>query len=220
MTADALQYRARTGRKWMVDTRVVDLTLVAVLWLGALLVRLPDLQLIPAFSDETEELWNAMLIAQGRDLPLVDASTPYNGPVWIGLAALAYRLSGNSLYAPRTLVALLGALTVVATYLLGRAWAGRVGGVLAAALLATAGGHVALNSHLAWSNCTTPLFTTLASWTLWLAVGRPAAQSGRLLVLSAGLWGLALQTLFVLLQGLALGLLGCKPLAFGHLPDR
>jgi hypothetical protein len=51
--------------------------------------------------------------------------------------------------------------------------------------------HVALNSHIAWSNCTTPLFTTLAFWLTHraLATERPAG-----LVWAGGAWGLALLT--------------------------
>jgi 4-amino-4-deoxy-L-arabinose transferase-like glycosyltransferase len=48
-----------------------------------------------------------------------------------------------------------------------------------------------VNSHIAWSNCTTPLFTTLTVWLLWLGVD---GRRPRLLPLAGFLGGLALQT--------------------------
>ena len=85
-----------------------------------------------------------------------------------------------------------GALTVGMTYLLGRRLFGQAAGLVAAILLAGNAAHVLVSSHVAWSNCVTPLFTTTAFWLLLRALDRP----GDLLRLGlAGLaWGLALQT--------------------------
>src|SRR6266581_3916310 len=57
-----------------------------------------------------------------------------------------------------------GCLTVVAAWLLGRAWGGPFAGLIAGSLLATNPVHVLVNSHIAYSNCITPLFTTLGLW--------------------------------------------------------
>ena len=51
--------------------------------------------------------------------------------------------------------------------------------------------HVALNSHIAWSNCITPLFTTAA---LWLTHRAVMAERPSRLVWAGGAWGLALLT--------------------------
>ena len=58
-------------------------------------------------------------------------------------------------------VMVFGALTVALTYLLGRVIAGRLVGVLGAALLAAAPQHIIVNSHIAWQNATTPFYATL-----------------------------------------------------------
>ena len=153
-------------------TGVWILEAAVVLGIGfwALAIRFPDHQLIPLITDEIEEIAQGFVIARGRGALLVDASTPYNGALWNWLVAATFRLTNYNLFAPRTLMVIIGALTVVAAYPLGRAWGGRAGGILAAALMATAGVHV-IDSHVAWSNCATPLFTTLGVWSVWAAVG-------------------------------------------------
>lgn len=178
---------------------------VALLGLLALAVRWPDHQLIPIFTDETAEIYQSLLVAQGKLLPLTNA-TPIAGSLWNYLLAGAFWASGYSLFAPRSLVLIFGVLTVIATYFLGRAWGGRLGGVLAAALMGTAAGHVVVNSHVAWSNCVTPLFTTLAIWFSYRAV-RVTRRGPYTAWLLAGLfWGLAFQThlsVLALLPGMA-----------------
>jgi hypothetical protein len=92
---------------------------------------------------------------------------------------------------PRALVLAVGLLTVGAAYLLGRQAAGRIGGLVAAGLLATSGTHVLINSHIALSSSTTPLFVTLAVW----LIGRAALERhGPSLAAGGLLLGLALQT--------------------------
>src|SRR5438067_4422988 len=135
----------------------VDLAITIPLTLIALAIRLPNCQLIPVFTDETEEIYRALLAARGQLIPLTNVDA-YIGSLWTWLLALALRLSHYSLYAPRTVVLAFGVLTVTASYALGRAWAGRLGGLVASALMATAAVHVVVNSHVAYSNCITPLF--------------------------------------------------------------
>jgi hypothetical protein len=81
----------------------------------------------------------------------------------------------------------------------------RIAGLLAAGLLATNGPHVVVNSHIAWSNCLTPLLTTLAFWALLRA-----GEARPFLPLAGLLLGLALQThplVVAMLPGLALAVL-------------
>ena len=175
----------------------------------ALAVRLPNSQLIPAFSDEVVESYRAFLITQGQAMPLT-AGAAYNGSLWIWLVAAAFWLSDYSLYAPRALALALGVLTVAAAYPLGRAWGGRAGGILAAALVATASVHIAVNSHVAWGNSATPLFVTLGTWALYEAVRGTTLAPPRALPLAGLSWGLALQThpsVLALLPGAAVFLL-------------
>ena len=157
------------------------------------MARLPNLQLIPPFTDETDDIYRALLTARGQLLPLTDTSN-YIGALWDWSMAAALRVSHFSLYAPRTLVAALGVLTVLATYQLGRQWGGRLAGFLAAAMLSTSPLHILVNSHVAWSNCVTPLFTTLGTWTIYAGVRGTAARPHMALLLSGLFWGLAFQT--------------------------
>lgn len=169
----------------------------------ALLLRLWNYLLVPAFSDEVQDLNRAFQTARGELFPLTDTST-YIGSLWDWMMAAALRLSGFDLGAGRALMVLLGVLTVLATYVLGRAWGGRLGGLVAAGLLTTSGLHVVVNSHIGWSNSMTPLFTTLGVWSLGRVVasrsGRAAtltelSSTGRRWLLASGAcWGLALQT--------------------------
>src|SRR5919201_6011921 len=102
------------------------------LTLLALAIRWPNLQMIPAFSDEVDEIYRSLLVAQGKLVALTNVDG-YNGSLWNYLVAGALFATGDSLAAPRALALVFGLLTVAATYLLGRAWGGRSGALLAAA---------------------------------------------------------------------------------------
>jgi 4-amino-4-deoxy-L-arabinose transferase-like glycosyltransferase len=143
-----------------------------------------------------------------RPLTNVD---PYIGALWNYLLATVFWLTGPNLYAPRALALVLGTLTVLPTYLLGRSVHGRWAGTIAACFLALSPMHAALNSHIAWSNCITPLFTTLALWLSHRAVAgeRPAG-----LVWAGGAWGLALlthPTAALFLPAVGLGVVAAHP---------
>ena len=66
-----------------------------------------------------------------------------------------------------------------------------VASLVAGLLTATSFSLILINSHLAWSNSTTPFFVTLALAVTWLAVAR---GRGVWLVVSGCLWGIALQS--------------------------
>jgi aldose sugar dehydrogenase len=145
---------------------------------------------IPRFTDEVREAQIGLSIARGEALPLTNWD-PYIGALWNYLLALFFLIGGPSIYAPRAVVMVAGALTVVPAYLLGKSIGGVRVGVLTAILLSSAPVHIAINSHIAWSNCLTPLLTTTGFWLFHGAVsaGRPG-----LLVWSGASFGLALQT--------------------------
>ena len=206
---------------WLPRWRL-DLVALGTLATLALAVRLPHLTLVPRFTDESLEVLWSLPIARGETFPLTNYDT-YYGALFNYLVAASFLLLGPSALAARLVVLTLGVLTVLATYGLARAWGGgsRLAGLLAGGLLALNPAHTVINSHIAWANCTTPLFTTLAVWTLWYAVGDPRRGAtgeqgtrtagrgvrGASLVLSGLLWGLALQThpaVTTLLPGAAL----------------
>jgi 4-amino-4-deoxy-L-arabinose transferase-like glycosyltransferase len=205
---------AQRRTSWSRDAlRVVargDVLMMAALLVVAELVRLPYLWAIPRFTDESNEALRALMIAQGRWLPLTNVD-PYIGPLWNYVLAGVFLVTGPSLYVPRAVVALFGILTLVPTYLLGRGIGGPGVGVLAAAFLALSPAHVVVNSHVGWSNCITPLLTTLALWLTHRAVTR-AGPSG--LAWAGIAWGLALQTHpvgFLFLPGVALYVVLARP---------
>src|SRR6266540_445443 len=188
-------------------TLSVDLVLLVAL---ALAVRWPYLWDIPRFTDETDEALLGLQIARAQTLRLTNQD-PYIGALWNYLLAAAFLLAGPSLFAPRLLVMALGALTVLPTYLLARSLGGRPVGLLAATFLALSPTHIAVNSHIAWSNSITPLFTTLALWLLYRSV---TADRPSDLIWSGLAFGLGLQThptVLLLLPAAALYVLWARP---------
>ncbi len=178
----------------------VDALLAVLLTLVGVAVRLYALQLVPTLTDETDEIQFALRIAGGGFAPAVSVDT-YNGPLHHYLMAAGLALGGGATW-PRNLVMLLGALTVGLTYLLGVSLAAqqerggaagwvRLAGAIAAALLAVSFVPVVVNSHIAWSNATTPFWTTLT-----LVILSEARRQGRpTLLIAAGIAaGLAVQT--------------------------
>ena len=168
-----------------------DLVIVAMLAIIAAAVRWPNVHIVPPYTDETEEALRAWRIVQDGLRPLVNVDA-YVGALWSWVVAAGFAVFGRSAEVPRLASLVAGALTVGVTFLLGRRLYGEVAGVLAALLLAANAAHILVNSHVAWSNCVTPLFTTTAFWLLLRALDRP----GDVLRLGlAGLaWGMALQT--------------------------
>lgn len=189
---------ARSNRTEALLTGLHGLLLLA-LGLLALVLRIPNHQIVPAFTDERNDIAQALRIVRGEGLPLTNDPS-YIGALWNYLLAGAFWVGGESLLVPRTVVLLLGVLGVLAAYPLGRAWGGRAGGVLATVLLATSAGHIAFTSRIAWSHSLTPLFVTLGVWALVGAVRRSetvsvsVSVSATRLVLAGVCWGLAFQT--------------------------
>ncbi|MFN8523169.1 MAG: glycosyltransferase family 39 protein [Chloroflexota bacterium] len=173
--------------------------LAASLFAAALAIRVPFVTLIPQFTDETLDAPISQGILRGK-FPLV-GSDAYTGGFHYYLEALALWVSGSSVYAPRLLILILGALTTLPTYLLAREsllavapaattrqlrWAGLTAG----GLVATNAIHVATNSHIAWPHCTVPLYLTFTVFAVERAL---RTSAGRWLV-AAGLGaGLAQQ---------------------------
>ena len=84
----------------------------------ALVVRWPNLWLVPRFTDETLEVLHSLAIVRDGARPLTNYDS-YYGALYNYLVALALLVSGESPLAPRVVVLLAGVATVVATYLLG-----------------------------------------------------------------------------------------------------
>lgn len=174
-------------------------TLIAVaLFFIALVVRLPFLDLVPPWwNSEIAEALDAAQLALGHSFPLVVPSQPHLGPVAVYPLAVVLDLVGLNPLLPRVVVAICGALTVSATFVLVRVMGGRWIALLAAGLLATNSFHILINSHIFWTNSFTPLLTTLAMLALISSLERatPPPFSRHVWLVSAFLlWGLALQS--------------------------
>lgn len=171
--------------RWREVAIVVGLVLVAAL------VRLPNVHVVPPYTDETEEALRAWAIVQGELRPLVNVDS-YIGALWSYVVAAGFVVFGRDAEIPRLASLAAGALTVGVTYLVGRRLLGQRAGLVAAVLLAANGAHVLVSSHVAWSNCVTPLFTTTAIWLLLRALDVPGHPVR--LGLAGLAWGLAMQT--------------------------
>jgi hypothetical protein len=183
----------------------LDAALAVGLAAVGLILRLPYLWTIPRFTDETREVLRAVeLLHGGLTVPerLVNVDA-YIGGLYLWLLGGIFWLTGVSALTPRLLMAVAGAVAVGATYLLARDLGGRLAGLVAAALLATSGGQIVSNGHIAWSHCLTPALITLAAWLLQRAVTLECKGSW----LASGVaFGLALQShpaTLVLLPGAA-----------------
>jgi MYXO-CTERM domain-containing protein len=212
------EQEARAGRP---RTGLPEAVLVLVLVAVAAAIRWVDLWTIPIFTDEGDEIGLALRIFRDGARPLTN-DDPYLGPLFNYLLASLFWIAGPDPWLPRGLMLVLGALTIAPAYLLAReislstgASNGRaiLAGTVAAGLLAVNAAHVVVNSHVAWGNCATPLFTTTAVWLLARAsrLGAGAdglhGAGGMLLVLAGAAFGLALQThpsVAVLLPGAGL----------------
>ncbi|MFN8484683.1 MAG: glycosyltransferase family 39 protein [Anaerolineae bacterium] len=198
---------------------LLDSLLAALLTALAAWVRLDTLQLVPSFTDEIGEIQFANEIATGHILPIVSKDT-YMGPLYHYLLAAGLWAGGDATW-PRTFSMLLGALTVGLTYFLGVSLAAlyrpgaparaRLAGLIAAALMTVSFVPVVVNSHIAWSNTTSPFWATL----FFLAVSETVRRNNpRLLLLDAILGGLALQThpsVVVFVLGAAVWLVAMRP---------
>lgn len=177
----------------------LDFAIAGVATLVAAAIRLPALQTIPVFTDEIHDMEFAQRIAQGGYWPIVSYDM-YNGPGLYYLLALGMRLGGGALW-PRFLVFILGSLTVGLSYFLGRSLAAhqradapafqRLAGLLTAAFLAVSFVPIVVNSHLIWSNSTSPFWVALFLLAISEAVRRDRV---RWLVPAGILGGLAWQT--------------------------
>lgn len=129
------------------------------LFVLALAVRWPYLNIIPAPTDETDELLWSFAILRSGARPLT-ASDPYIGPLASYATAAAFALAGPSLTSGRLVAALFGALAAPATWLLAARLTSRVGAATAGLVMAVAFGPV-IHSHIAWSHGSAPALLAL-----------------------------------------------------------
>jgi len=173
-----------------VRLRAARFTLAAAgtLFAGALLARLVNLGGHPFILNGSEANLglDALSVLSGALRSPFSTGWLTNPTLPLYLLALPLRLLGPSTLAIRLVSPFIGALTVVAVYLLGQRLWGRAVGLTAAVLLA--GSHVHLHySRLGLTNGWDALLTLLALGLLGLAWQRPPDAGSRLRWLAAGL---------------------------------
>lgn len=167
----------------------LDTGIAVALFTAAMAFRLPWLWQVPRYIDELKEVNLAFSIYLGKVLPLHNSAQDIGAMHNYILAGL-FGLFGPSIYLPRLYVAITSAITVILVYRLGHKLFNRQVGIVAACLLLTNGMHIMV-THMAWSNCTTPLFFVLA---LLATINARDNKSGWWLLAAALLWAATLQT--------------------------
>ncbi len=179
--------------------------MIGLIALGALMLRTYRLADIPNgfHLDEASIGYNARCVLEtGRDehgvyLPLYfEAFGEYKNPIFIYLCVSTIAALGTDVFSVRFTSALLGALTVFATGLLGNALLGRWGGVIAAALLAVSPWHFQF-SRIAFEAISLPLFITLAVLLLIVADRRPNLMIAASVPLAIATYSYGVAKLFV-----------------------
>ncbi len=170
--------------------QVRELGLNILLFSAALVVRLPNLLLVPRYGDEGLEVLWSLPIAQGTNFPLTGYDA-YYGPIFPYLMAALIKLFGKSILLPALTVAIVGALTVVLTYWVGRSMWNPRAALFAAALTLTSPTLIIFSSHPGESNSLTPFFVLLTLGALWVGVTQ---HKGWLVVAAGLLAGLTIQT--------------------------
>lgn len=169
---------------------IADVLTVSTLVTIGLLVSWPNLFNSPPFPAVGGSIDIVMRVIHGRGWPLADQS-PYLGAPFVYLLACVYLFFGPSLESTMLLAWLVGGLTVIPVYFLGKEVAGRYAGLVAAALLVTSPAHIVITSHVPWVHSLTPLCTALSLWLLVRAVNR---REVRLFWLAGLCIGVTLQT--------------------------
>jgi hypothetical protein len=143
--------------------------LLLLLFAVALAIRLPNLLLIPRFEDESQEVAWALEIARGLRTPLTGIDA-YYGPLFFYLVAGLFWVFGENMLWPRLLVAVTGALTVPAIYLLGSAVANQRAGLVAACVALANVALVLFASHTGWSASLGPPVATVTLLATYVGV--------------------------------------------------
>lgn len=160
--------RQRVGR-WLMSREVWAVALVLLLALAARLYRLesvpPEMN-----SDHVEKLLDVNDVLNGRHYIFFERNTGRE-PMQFYLVAAIIRLldTGLSFYSLKLSNVLMGVLSVLGTYLLGREAGGRRVGWLAAFFVAVALWPVG-TSRIGLRYPFAPAFTSLSLWLLWRAL--------------------------------------------------
>lgn len=166
-------------------------SLLLLIVIAAAALRFAALGDIPPglYRDEAYNSLDAVQVLRGATPVFFEAN---NGrePLFIYLIAAAVAALGRTPVAVRIVAAILGTLTIPATYLLFRALYGRSVALLGTAALAITVWPIQL-SRIGFRAVALPLVTALALWQLWVAV---RTGKGWRFALAGALYGLSFYT--------------------------
>ena len=177
------------------------LVVLAVITLLGLLLRLPYWDIIPAADDEVGQSVYALQILDGR-YPLV-ANDAYNGPFYVYLLALLFKLGVNDPLIGRWIVLIAGVLLIPISYGFVLALGATrytedrgfnrtiIAGLITAVLVAVNPYLILVNSHLGGFTYLLPFFVT---WYLWWLATAVARDSVGWLIGAGIIGGLAIQS--------------------------
>ena len=141
------------------------------------------------YHDEAFNGLDALAVLEGKR-PLFFEANNGREPLFIYLVALSVAVLGRSSGAIRIVAAVLGTLTIPATYLMVKAMFNRRIGLLAATITGLTLWHVNL-SRIGFRAVAMPLFVALTLWQLWLGLKRGNQWH---FLIGGGLYGLTFYT--------------------------
>jgi len=188
------------GKSWGKDWRSLERPERSFLaeWVPLLVViataatlRLWALGSVPPglYHDEAFNGLDALAVLEGKR-PLFFEANNGREPLFIYLVALSVAVLGRSPGAIRIVAAVLGTLTIPATYLMVKAMFNRRIGLLAATITGFTLWHVNL-SRIGFRAVAMPLFVALTLWQLWLGLKRGNQWH---FLIGGGLYGLTFYT--------------------------
>ncbi len=144
--------------------------LVVILVVGAFLRLYKIDQYMTFLGDEGRDVIIVRRFLTEFHPPLIGAGTSvgnmYLGPLYYYMMAPALLIANFSPVGPAIQIALLGVVTVLFVWFVGRAWFGRNAGLIAAGLYAISP-TVIIFSRSSWNPNIMPFFALLSIWAIW-----------------------------------------------------
>lgn len=167
-------------RDWLVWLALVGIILLAIHWRFYKITSYPP----GLFPDVAANGEDALRILGGDIRPFYDTNNGREG-LFFYLQAASIVVFGIKVWPMYTASAVVGVLTVIATYFAARAFFGRLAGLLAALFLATSHWHVTL-SRTGFRAIMTPLFialfTAFVGYTIYV-IGKPKKKTTKKILL-------------------------------------
>jgi 4-amino-4-deoxy-L-arabinose transferase-like glycosyltransferase len=182
-----LRKRLQSGPKLALSPSKLEWALLLLALFTAAVLRFWELGQIPSglYRDEAFNGLDALKVLDGN-LALFFPANNGREPLYIYLTSLAIAVWGRSIFAVRFAAALVGTLSTIPIFGLGKIWFGRRAGILAAFLWAITLWPV----HLSRVGLRTILIVPILAGTFWLATAAYRKQSAWLMAAAGIVYGL------------------------------